>query len=152
MISYELLNEYKTNKENFEVIVHDVVGKGGGGVLRAVSDFPKFADYIYKQLPKIEKGSFDIFTEEKFKDKRATSFISKICHILNPRDYPIIYDNYNRKNLNVINDDERHKKLNEIIKKYKKEQTGKESLEDLYMIDSKLWAKGVPEYREGTSN
>ena len=135
--SAKLIDQYKGNKKDFEKVLHDVVGRGSG-VLRNIKteDFPNFAEYVRKNLYKIEAGNFDIFSVKEFSGKKPTSFISKICHIVNPKDYPLIWDANVRKALKI---GESKKKWDDIISELKQKQHGKKN-EDIYLHDSELWS------------
>lgn len=136
--SRKLLIEYRNNKKNFEKILHDVVGKGNG-VLRNIKteDFPRFAEYVRDSLPKIEKGEYDIFVAKSFSGKTPISFISKICHIINPKDYPIIWDKNVRT---ILKTGESKKSWLTKFNEYKHKQANEKTFEKLYMIDSKIWS------------
>lgn len=138
--SHDLLLKYKKDKAGFREILHSVVGKGSG-VLRNVKkdDFPSFAEYVRKNLSKIESGEYDIFSVESFSGKKPTSFISKICHIVNPKDYPIIWDENVRKVLKVGSS---RKEWQNKLEEFKSKQKCKTN-EELYKIDSNLWAQGT---------
>lgn len=135
--SAKLIDQYKGNKKDFEKVLHDVVGRGSG-VLRNIKteDFPNFAEYVRSNLSKIEAGNFDIFSVKEFSGKKPTSFISKICHIVNPKDYPLIWDANVRKALKI---GESKKKWDDIISELKQKQHGKKN-EDIYLHDSELWS------------
>ena len=137
-----LLRRYRNSKKDFEKILHDVVGKGNG-ILRNVrtEDFSEFSEYVRSIFPKIEKGEYDIFSVKSFSGKTPTSFVSKVCHILNPKDYPIIWDENVKKNLKIGTS---KKKWEDRVSQEKQNQTGKESIEALYMIDSEIWAGLTP--------
>lgn len=68
--SANLISQYKGSKKDFEKVLHDVVGRGSG-VLRNIKteDFPTFAEYVRKNLSKIEDGSYDIFSVKEFSGK-----------------------------------------------------------------------------------
>ena len=135
--SAKLIDQYKGNKKDFEKVLHDVVGRGSG-VLRNIKteDFPNFSEYVRKNLSKIEAGNFDIFSVEEFSGKKPTSFISKICHIVNPKAYPLIWDTNVRKALKI---GESKTKWEEKISELTQQLTGKEK-EEIYEYDSKLWS------------
>ncbi len=136
--SAKLIDQYKGNKKDFEKVLHDVVGRGSG-VLRNIKteDFPNFAEYVRSNLSKIEAGNFDIFSVKEFSGKKPTSFISKICHIVNPKAYPLIWDTNVRKALKI---GESKKKWDEKISELTQQLTGKEK-EEIYEYDSKLWSE-----------
>ncbi len=142
--SRKLLLKYKNDKSGFEKILHYIVGTGGGGILRdvAVTYFPDFSNYIFENFPIIEKGLFDIFSVKSFPDKKPKSFVSKICHIINPKDYLVIYDNYIKDALKIKENKHLKENWDNAIYEFKKKQTGTESIKDLYAIDSELWAQG----------
>ncbi len=136
--SAKLIDQYKDNKKDFEKVLHDVVGRGSG-VLRNIKteDFPNFAEYVRKNLSKIEAGNFDIFSVKEFSGKKPTSFISKICHIVNPKAYPLIWDANVRKTLKI---GESKTKWQEKISELTQQLTGKEK-EEIYEYDSELWSE-----------
>lgn len=136
--SANLISQYKGSKKDFEKVLHDVVGKGSG-VLRNIKteDFPNFSEYVRSNLSKIEAGKYDIFSVKEFSGKKPTSFISKICHIVNPKDYPLIWDANVKKTLKI---GESKKKWDEKISELQKQQKGKKTAE-LYECDSKLWSE-----------
>ena len=138
--SHKLLLKYKDDKAGFREILHSVVGKGSG-VLRNIrkEDFPSFAEYVRKNLSKIGSGEFDIFSVENFSGKKPTSFISKICHIVNPKNYPIIWDENMRKILKVGSS---RKEWQNKLEEFKSKQNGKKG-EELYKIDSEFWSQGT---------
>lgn len=141
-----LLYKYMNDKCTFEKILNSVVGKGGGGVLRNVKKeyFSQFSEYVQKNFRRIEKGEFDIFSVETFPDKQPISFISKICHIINPRNYPIIYDSYVKRALGIKDNKHLQENWNQCVDEIKHLQKGTESYEELYLVDSKYWLKGAP--------
>ncbi len=136
--SAKLIDQYKDNKKDFEKILHDVVGRGSG-VLRNIKteDFPNFSEYVRKNLSKIKAGNFDFFSVKEFSGKKPTSFISKICHIVNPQKYPLIWDANVRKTLKI---GESKTKWEEKISELTQQLTGKEK-EEIYEYDSKLWSE-----------
>lgn len=144
--SRKLMIKYEKDEKAFEEILHSVVGKGGGGVLRNISKdyFSKFSKYILDNLASIKNGTFDIFKVKKFPDKQPVSFASKICHILNPKAYPVIYDSRVRTALKIGSSKNTEKKWNEKVSEIKSSLTGKESVEDLYNKDFDYWIKGSP--------
>lgn len=142
--SRKLIIKYEKDEKAFEEILHSVVGKGGGGVLRNISKerFPKFSKYILDNLSSIKKGTFDIFKVKKFPDKQPISFASKICHILNPKAYPLIYDSRVKRALKIGSGKKAEEKWNDELSEIKRKLTGKESVEDLYKLDFDYWIKG----------
>ena len=142
--SRKLMLKYEKDEKAFEIILHSVVGKGGGGVLRNISKdyFSKFSKYILDNLASIKNGTFDIFKVETFPDKQPVSFASKICHILNPKAYPVIYDSRVRTAFKIGSGKNTEKKWDEKISEIKSTLTGKESVEDLYNKDFDCWIEG----------
>lgn len=142
--SKKFLLKYKNDFNSFSEILRSLVGKGGGGVLRGIPKeyFPKFAEYILHKLPDIEAGKFNIFETESFPDKKPISYVSKVCHIINPQKYPVIYDTHTKiclkidsSNLKKI-EEKWNKAMNEIVV----ENKDKTSDDDFYNIDSEIWA------------
>lgn len=144
--SRKLMLKYEKDEKAFGIILHSVVGKGGGGVLRNISKecFPKFSKYTLDNLSSIKKGTFDIFKVKKFPDKQPISFASKICHILNPKAYPLIYDSRVKRALKIGSGKKAEEKWNYELSEIKRKLTGKESVEDLYNKDFDYWIKGSP--------
>ena len=137
----------KTSKQLFDQAIIDeiefieaVVWCGRiGYVLRSVKKERRktFSDWLYKKQQNIRNGSFSIF-EEPFADgKNPISWISKICHIINPSCYPIIYDSHIRKIFKIKIDID-FNYVSGVIKK----EIEKDSLSDdeIYLRDSSLWA------------
>lgn len=79
-----------------------------GNVTRTVSKeyFNAFAEYLYSNVGRILAGQFDLREVPEFGGKVPTSWVSKVCHIMNPYDYPIIYDEFLRRQFDVSNVDE----------------------------------------------
>ena len=118
-------------------IIGDIVGSVYEFHNIKTKDFPNFSEYVRSNLSKIEDGKYDIFSVKEFSGKKPTSFISKICHIVNPKDYPLIWDANVKKALKI---GESKTKWQEKISELQKQQKGKESDEKLYLHDSELWS------------
>lgn len=144
--SRTLMLKYEKDEKAFEEILHSVVGKGGGGVLRNISKdlFPKFSKYIFNNLSSIKDGNFDIFSVEKFPDKQPVSFVSKICHILNPRSYPLIFDSRVKRALGITGNNNIKEKWNNKIAEIKIKHSDKKSDKEIYELDFSYWLKGDP--------
>lgn len=110
-----------------------------GNVARTVDmeEVRKFAEVLFKHKKDICSGEY---WGEKIELKRKPySWISKICHIINPKMYPIIYDEYNKKTFG-FNTFLEYKRIVEELRNYSKNKSD----EELYEIDAILWAKQLP--------
>lgn len=118
------------------------------GVSRTISgsNLNVVGEWLWKHLDDIKKGTFlinnDSFIATNASDDPPTvskypiSWISKICHIINPIDYPIIYDGATRGNLKNLGTDWKCE-FERLRKLYK---SPKISIQEAYKYDSQLWA------------
>ena len=133
--SHDLLSSAK-NKKDFKAAV--LWCGSNGNVIRSIDteEQENFSNYVYSIKEKVLNGTFDLRDiEKKFKNKTPRSWISKICHILNPQMYPIIYDTNVCKKLKVNNINQFWDKL---INK-RKTSKGK-SDEEIYRKEAEIWA------------
>lgn len=132
--SYEALSKSKGDKEAFAEAVLEC-GRGGH-VLRTVSeeDRPFFCSWVLEHYDMIIAGTLKISDVPRFGDKTPKSWVSKICHILNPWDYPIIYDTHIREQLGVT-----ERTWQSAMEKRRKSKNEASRME-LYEYDSRLWA------------
>ena len=137
--AHTMLKEAKADKEAFCTVLENMVGKYGS-VLRSVNinEKQKFFSYIFENYGDICKGDFDIFgVKETLRlSKDPLSFTSKICHIVSPQHYPLIWDSEVRKRLNI---GQSHKKFNEAVAKAKGNTKGF-SDRKIYERESEIWA------------
>lgn len=107
-------------------------------VLRTIpkEQFAAFAKWLYGHLEKIKNGTFvyDVRSQIPGVSTYPKSFIAKICHIINPHAYPLIWDSHVGAQL---------KKQN--ISWSKAVATAKANFQtapddDIYSYDSILWA------------
>ena len=124
-----------SNKEEFKAAV---LWCGSiGNVIRSIDteEQDNFSNYVYSIKEKILDGSFDLKNIESFKNKTPRSWVSKICHILNPQQYPIIYDANVCSNLKL-------KTMNQFwdeLTKRREDSTNK-TREEIYRKESEIWA------------
>lgn len=155
--------EKEDAKNAFTLAVTKMIG-GYGSVARTVSKKKKnkFLDTILTNYPNIEEGLIGINDSDVFNifnlknelklENDPLSYITKICHIVNPKKCPLIWDSQIRDALDIRNSNdgkEKYKKLLEIscrlLKDYKPD--------DVYRIESTIWAgitndKEVNDFKE----
>lgn len=147
------------NKENFDKIV-GIIGVQWG-VKRTVSNkqtdteldeqeteclkvtekgFERFTTHLWNKKLDILKGTYNEWYESDFK---AYSYESKICFLLNPSHYKIIFDEHNKRATDFKsankNDWQGH------VEKYYKEHFGDNPnfcIEEYFLNDCNLWLKG----------
>ena len=78
---------------------------GAGNVSRSVSavDFDSFVSYLWGNKGNIKRGTFSLNDVKRFGGKAPVSWTSKICHIIRPSKYPVIYDSKVREALEIRN-------------------------------------------------
>lgn len=132
--SYEALCASKGDKESFRDAVLEC--GCGGHVLRTVYEQYRetFCNWVFDQYEEILAGRLSISDVPKFGNRTPRSWVSKICHIINPWDYPIIYDTHIRRRLGLT--ERSWQSTMEKMRKKKEEASRRE----LYEYDSKLWA------------
>lgn len=83
----------------------------------------------------------DLVEEIVKSDKKVYSWISKICHILNPIDNPIIYDSKTRRYFHVFSKADWDSQASAFKNTYHSDFE-RLKREDAYTIDSVIWACG----------
>lgn len=169
--------EQKNNKEELDELYEAFkkwVGEVGKAwnVKRSVPDecWEDFCLHLWKNLAAIKAGTYDFLEnacEMTIKDektrketkKHAYSYESKVCFVIAPEEYKLIYDSYNLENMKIILDKWNSKKTSyaklkenagsfkdyakDCIEKYKSDIDsclGKESPEYYFMADYLLWS------------
>lgn len=122
--------------------------------------FDGFTKHLWNAKDKILSGQYYEGTKKE-NDFHAHSYVSKICFLLNPEKYRIIYDSHNTNSVNellnknkkssfsfenwkeVVNDENYNKildglKSEEILEK----DFNPISIEDYFLVDCELWLKG----------
>ena len=134
LLSYKLLTKAKDKREFAEAVLW--CGNAGNVIRTVETDYQKdFCSFVFEKKNEILEGSFNIFDCLKFGD-RPLSYISKICHILNPRKYPLIYDSNIKNKFDIKNE----KDFQKIIEEHKK-KVRFWSRKRIYELDSKMWAE-----------
>lgn len=135
--SYDAIVSSAGNKEKFVEAVLEC-GKGGH-VLRTVSEPERdaFGAWVFDQYDMILAGKLRLSDIPRFGGRAPRSWVSKICHILNPWDYPIIFDSIVRERLGLT-----ERSWQSVMEKMRKKKDSV-SRQELYEYDSKLWAGGV---------
>ncbi|MGN0186661.1 MAG: hypothetical protein ACI392_02820 [Paludibacteraceae bacterium] len=107
-------------------------------VLRTIpkAEFPAFANWLYIHLADIQNGTFvyDVRIPISGVSTYPRSFIAKICHIINPHAYPLIWDSHvveHLKNQNTT--------WNQAVNAAKAQFQNAPD-DDIYRYDSILWA------------
>ena len=108
-----------------------------GNVTRTayVDHFNEFVELLWNNIDNIKKGSFELSDFKLSNGKKPISWASKMCHIINPKDYPIIYDEKVRKYYKLKDLKDFIKKMNEV-KEYFKNETDN----FFYEYDAAIWA------------
>ena len=144
---------------SFEKIVR-ALGIAWGVIRTVIKDSPKVDREIEETAEKFsKKQTFSEFVGElwKNKDKILTgkykewsakghphSFESKICFLLNPKYYKVIYDSHNRKALGNINYPATDWQLT-VDKYFTDHGFNNLSEHDIFLNDCNLWLKCWPE-------
>lgn len=128
------------NDSNNEVQCFDAIKWCGrtGNVSRTVTKekLDQFCKDVCDLLPIIKSGVFNLKSFNKtYPRSKPYSWVSKICHIINPKDYPLIYDSNVCKHFNLKNIDD----FNELLEEAKNIFKGKTERE-IYEYESSVWA------------
>ena len=131
---YNLLKAAKDEKEFSEAVLWCGIT---GNVSRTVAkrSFKEFSNYLFNKRQEILEGKYSLLKVKEFDNKKPISYISKVCHILNPYGYPLIYDSYVRAAVNITTLEEFNKLIVNL-----KEEVNTKTREEIYKIDSALWA------------
>ena len=127
-----------TTAKDFESFADAVKWCGKvGNVTRTVSnkDFPDFVEYILDNKEDILNGNFELVNVKAFSGSKPVSWVSKICHILNPQKYPYIYDQFILKHFDITTAEE-YDNLNLSLRVFRRNTSN----EDAYSVDSEVWA------------
>lgn len=114
-----------------------------------------FIKYMWNNKEKIKEGAYHYWEADEYKSlkinkenryffavSRPCSFESKICFLINPQKYFLIYDGNNRNALKAKgykDKDVTIENFNETAKEYMKKQNPKTE-EDYFKEDYKLWS------------
>lgn len=103
------------------------------------SNFDKFAKHLWDNKEKILNGTFVI----NALSLNANSYESKICFLLNPCFYKIIFDSHNRKAIGKEKCD--YSEWQKEVDVYYEKTFGKNTytIEEYFLNDCNLWLKGM---------
>lgn len=140
-MSWKTNSYYLLQTNDFDSFKEGVYWCGkNGNVLRTIerNHFEEFAKYIFDNKQSIIDGIFVISKIKRFGRSHPFSLASKVCHIISPINYPLIYDELVRRAFGVrtINEYER------LILECRKKVVGKKN-QDVYLLDSKIWASMI---------
>lgn len=104
-----------------------------------VSNFDKFVKHLWDNKGKILNGTFVV----NALSLNANSYESKICFLLNPCFYKIIFDSHNRKALGKEKCD--YSEWQKEVDVYYEKTFGKNTytIEEYFLNDCNLWLKGM---------
>ncbi len=136
--------EKEDAKNAFTLAVTKMIG-GYGSVARTVSSKILFVELVLNNYENIKNGIIGLHEDDEFsifnikntlnQSKEPLSYITKICHIINPNGCPLIWDSKICDALDIKNK-ETYKsyleKMHIFVKIYNRE--------DIYNIDSEIWA------------
>ena len=136
-------------KAAFSLAIEEMIG-GYGSVARTITiNKEEFLNTILDNYPNIKKGIIGLKNDDEFNifqlhenlnlEKDPLSYITKICHIVNPKKCPLIWDIQIRDAFNLRNSANGktvYKKYIEtackLVNKYKSEE--------VYSLESTIWA------------
>lgn len=104
------------------------------------SGFEKFTSHLFDKAKDMLNGEYNDWCNSKFK---AYSYESKICFLLNPNYYKIIYDEHNKKASDFKLDDK--KQWQNHVENYYRKIFGENhnfTIDDYFLNDCNLWLKG----------
>lgn len=103
------------------------------------SNFDKFVKHLWNNKEKIFDGTFTV----NELSLNANSYESKICFLLNPCFYKIIFDSHNRKAIGKEKCD--YSEWQKEVDVYYEKTFGKNTytIEEYFLNDCKLWLKGM---------
>ena len=126
------------NNQNMDAFKAAVIWCGTyGNVIRTVSsnDMLQFAKDLYNNISNIKNGTYSLSQVNVYGKNQPKSYVSKICHIINPQQYPFIYDSKTKKRFkkNSIN-------AWDGFILTERNDSKNEPTADLYEQDSRVWA------------
>ena len=120
------------------------------------SVFEKFVALLWKQRNKIKSGKYCLgessfsWNDKNGKEKQTLSYESKICFLINPKKYKLIYDGNNKAQLKTIKElkdftkgEITEKNWQNVVDTYYEKcvKSNPSKPEDFFKIDCNLWAK-----------
>lgn len=98
----------------------------------------KFIEHLWNNISDIKSGKYKGLEKSNFK---AYSFESKVCFLINPQHYKIIYDTNNMEALKRrTNKRINHKNWQEAADKYYEDNyKGVTDIQEIFEIDFELW-------------
>lgn len=99
--------------------------------------FKNFVDNLWKSKKKILSGEYTDWTKEG----QPHSYESKICFLINPKHYKVIFDSQNRKSLKKSKC--KAEEWQDIVNKYFEDnKLDSLSIDEIFLNDCNLWLKG----------
>lgn len=134
-----LIDAITSNDEkDFKDVVHFIGIQWG--VIRNVSSDDTATDLVnnlWENKKKILSGEYTDWTKEG----RLHSYESKICFLINPKHYKVIFDSQNRKSLGKSNC--KAEEWQDIVNKYFEDnKLDSLSIDEIFLNDCNLWLKG----------
>ena len=99
----------------------------------------EFIENLWNSVPKIKSGEYDGWTHSQYD---AYSYESKVCFLINPLHYKLIYDSNNQEALKCF---DRNTWQTAVDDYYEKHIKGKLSVKRIFKIDFDLWNGKKPE-------
>lgn len=136
-------------KAAFSLAIEKMIG-GYGSVARTITiNKEEFLNTILDNYPNIKKGIIGLKNDDEFNifqlheklnlEKDPLSYITKICHIVNPKKCPLIWDIQIRDAFNLRDSANGKTDYKEYIKTACK-LVNKYKSEDVYSLESTIWA------------
>ena len=151
---HKWFNKYIKDKDK-ESFKNAVIAMGNTyGVLRTLPKEEKkrdaFINDIWGNIKDIKKGNYDwtkeieVIEEKEKRHFRIRSYLSKVCYLISPEKYKIIYDSNNKTSLGKLY---KKNKLNWNPEKWQ-ENIDKifDDLVNKYQVELKNYKVGSPEY------
>ena len=128
----------RDDTEDFKDVVHFIGIQWG--VIRNVSSDDTATDLVnnlWENKKKILSGEYTDWTKEG----RLHSYESKICFLINPKHYKVIFDSQNRESLGKSNC--KAKDWQDIVNNYFEDnKLDSLSIDEIFLNDCNLWLKG----------
>jgi len=120
-------------------------GKTGNVIrtLKAGQDVCSFSEHLWTRKPDISNGKYRLSSDlDPFGGNHPYSWASKILHIMNPQQYPLIFDKNIRSVCQIQESWKESRKLAEYENEIKRERKSarNKTVKELFKNDSDWWA------------